>query len=118
MKQKILFAEKFFPMIRDGRKTTTVRSGVRVRDYAIGECLALDPEQVKGFVINIKTLQVSTYGELNEEIAKTDGFESLSKLKYELRTFYPELVNSSYVTIVSFEYVRELEEGDLDGLVY
>lgn len=116
MKQKILFAEKFFPMIRDGRKTTTVRSGVR--NYNIGECLALDPEQVKGFVINIKTLQVSTYGELNEEIAKTDGFESLSELKYELRTFYPELVNSSYVTIVSFEYVRELEEGDLDGLVY
>lgn len=107
MRQKILFAEKFLPMIREGKKTTTIRNGER--NYSIGECDAFDPEEVNGFIIDVKNLEITTFGALKEENAKTDGFSCLAELKEELLSFYPDLTDDSPVTIVSIGYSREFD---------
>lgn len=95
---EIIFASKFIDMIDEGKKTTTVRRGIR--DYAPGLYSLYNPaKSVHGFVW-IDGVTPTTFGELTEEVALTDGFNSLEELKNELLSFYPELTDDSEVTIV------------------
>lgn len=95
---EIIFASKFIDMIDEGIKTTTVRRGVR--EYTSGIYDLYNPKKsVHGYVV-INGVKVTTFGELTEDVAKTDGFKSLEELKNELLLFYPELVDDSPVTIV------------------
>lgn len=112
MKNEILFDAKFLPMIKDGIKTTTVRSRNRMSEYELGKCDAYDADKNEHIVINIKSLTLTRFGLLTEEVAKTDGFASLAELKSELLTFYPTLADTDVVTIVGFEYVKEGEADD------
>lgn len=98
---EIVFASKFLDMIDEGKKTTTVRRGVR--EYAPGVYDLYNPaKSVHGF-IHITGTEVTKFGMLTDEVAKTDGFESVEELKNELLSFYPELTDDDPVTIVHIE---------------
>ena len=97
---EITFAEKFFPLIESGQKTTTVRNGIR--NYRIGWCDALDPDGNLRTRINVNGIAVCKFGELTDDIAHTDGFFDVVELKNELLSFYPDLTNDSPVTVVHF----------------
>lgn len=100
-KGEIVFASKFIDMIDDGVKTTTVRSGVR--NYEPGTYDLYNPaKSVHGYV-KIKGTSVIMFGQLTDEIAKTDGFSSVNELKNELLRFYPYLKLSDPVTVVYLE---------------
>lgn len=105
-KGKIIFADKFLPMIRDGRKITTVRAGKR--DYHI--CDVYDyynvDETDHGYLYII-CKYFTTFGELTEKVAQTDGFNSLAELKGELLQFYPDLKDDSIMTVIRFVEVED-----------
>ena len=56
-----------------------------------------------GGLIKINGQKVVRFGELTEDVARTDGFGSLTELKNELLCFYPTLTDESLVTIVYIE---------------
>ena len=96
---EIYFASKFFDMIDEGKKTTTVRRGARA--YTPGLYNTYSPARTVHGYVWIDNTQVTTLGALTEEVAHTDGFNSLEELKNELLSFYPELTDDSEVTIVT-----------------
>lgn len=101
---EIIFASKFFDLIDEGKKTTTVRRGIR--EYEPGLYNMYNPAKtVCGFIF-INGTKVIKFGELTEDIAKTDGFNSLEELKSELLNFYPALTDDSPVTIVYIQKLR------------
>ena len=98
---EIVFASKFIDMIDEGVKTTTVRRGER--NYMPGIYDLYNPaKSVHGFV-RIAGTKVTTFGALTDDVAKTDGFNSVNELKGELLSFYPDLTDESSVTIVYIE---------------
>lgn len=101
MPTEIIFADKFFPLIKNGKKTTTVRAGKR--DYRI--CSIYDiynPDKTVHERVYVTCKYCIPFGELTEETAHTDGFSSLDELKKELLQFYPDLTAESPVTVVAF----------------
>ena len=100
-KGEIIFASKFIDMIDSGKKTTTVRRGVRT--YEPGTYKLFNPAKSVEGLINIKGTAIVNFGQLTEEVAQTDGFRTLYELKKELLSFYPELTDDDPVTIVYIE---------------
>lgn len=95
---EILFADKFLDLINESIKTTTVRSGVR--NYVPGLYDMYNPDKTIHMYVNITGTEYKTFGELDDGVAKTDGFADAAELKNELLSFYPDLTDDSPVTVV------------------
>ena len=100
---EIIFDDKYIPLIQDGRKTTTIREGVR--SYPSGLYNAFNKSKNKCILIRVKNTETTFLKFLNDNNAITDGYESIEVLKNDLRLYYPNLNNDSHVTIVQFEEV-------------
>lgn len=91
-------AKRFLPLVRGGKKTTTIRMGTR--PYPIGPAvLRSNGEDLKVFITGVR---FTTTASLTKGDAETDGFESLAGLLQTLKEFYPDLLPSDSVTITSF----------------
>lgn len=99
---EIIFADKFFPLIATGKKTTTVRAGKRF--YREGVYDVFNPTREGHMLIKVKKSEHTMFSSLTDETALTDGFTSVEELKKELLQFYPNLEDNSTVTIVYFEF--------------
>lgn len=104
---EIFFAERYLPIILSGAKTTTVRNGIR--EYKPGVYKAYTPDKSKHITIHINRTEVTTFGKISDETAKTDGYTNADELKDDLLKFYPQLTQDSPVTIVYFEAQEESE---------
>ena len=103
-----LFAD-FLERLRKGRKATTIRyrKGAvelpsfkelplyETPDYGVG-----DRSKVTAWV-EITGIRYQVFGELTEQDAVADGFDSLEDMRRELRTIYPKLQDDEWVTIYS-----------------
>ncbi len=96
---EIKIAEKYVPLIRSGRKLTTIRAGKR--DYKLGPAVLIAPDS-GNTNIEITDISFEQYGLLDSGDAISDGFSSLEELREGLLQFYPDLKPSSFVTIVYF----------------
>ena len=102
----IMIASKFEGDLRTGKKTTTVRKGRRT--YTLGEgVFKLIPimDASTDIPIVIESITYMSFGDLTEEIAKTDGFDNLDELKSELLGFYSDLTKEDEVTVVGFSVI-------------
>ena len=96
--QVLDLADKFLPLVFDGRKRTTVRKGQRT--IKKGPALLRSEEQT--LPIKIVGKHYKKYSELTREDAVRDGFNSLQELRDALHEFYPDLADSDTVTVVEF----------------
>lgn len=97
---KIALADKFFDIVDNGNKTTTIR--YKHRDYKIGDGQFYSDTSDKVLDIYITNVIYKTFGELNDSDALTDGFNGVEELKSELLGFYPTAKDKDEITKVSF----------------
>lgn len=101
---EILFADKFLDLINNGTKITTVRSGIR--SYVPGVYDMFNSDKTIHMYVNIVGVTCRRFCELDDIVARTDGFADVAELKNELLTFYPDLNDDSPVTVVYLERYR------------
>ena len=97
---RIKLADRFFDLVLAGSKTSTIRYGlVFFSDNKI-------PLISNNKTVNIRILKLDyskTFGELDENDAKRDGFTSLLELRDELQRIYPDINNDDPITIIYFK---------------
>jgi|SRR5580658_705642 hypothetical protein len=94
-------AKEFLGLVRAGKKTSTIRRGIRT--WAIGPViLTSGDEQV---VVKVTRVSHKMFGSLTEEDARRDGFDSLCDLGSALKRFYPTINSEIPVTILSFKVI-------------
>lgn len=91
-------AADLVPLVLSGRKTSTVRLGLR--DYKKGNAALVS----KGAKIDIEITDITftKVSDLTDAIAKRDGYETITDLLAALRHFYPDLSEERDVTIIGF----------------
>ncbi len=99
----IIFNDRYMPMLISGKKTTTVRAGIR--DYPPGYYNAFNDNKSKCILIRVVKTEITKFGLLDDSLASTDGYDSIDQLKEELLQFYPDLIDDSPMTTVVFEVV-------------
>jgi ABC-type phosphate/phosphonate transport system ATPase subunit/GNAT superfamily N-acetyltransferase len=92
-------APEYMPAIRAGRKRTTIRKGRKTFNHE----LILLKTKTDFEPVKITNIRYTAFKCLNEEDAINDGFDSLEELRFALFSYYPDLQDDSWVTIVSFE---------------
>jgi ASC-1-like (ASCH) protein len=88
----------YMPLIRQGKKHSTVRNGVRQLPGNVADLVA-DGERMRVLVTD---WGVKSFEELSAADAKRDGFTTLVELTTALRRFYPNISPSDPVTIIGF----------------
>jgi hypothetical protein len=89
---------RFMPLVREGKKRSTVRRGVRKIDSKLADFVA-GSDRVRVLVTG---LEVKAFDELSLTDAQRDGFETLAELQNALLGFYPNMLPSDAVTIIAF----------------
>lgn len=92
IQEKIKFKKEYYPLIRDGVKTQTLRLArkrldVREDDFVVAVFPGLD----ETLLIKITKVGYKQFKSLTLDDAKRDGFDSLADLKNELLKIYPTI---------------------------
>ena len=103
--QNIKFAPDLFKLVKEGRKTSTVRNGVR--NYTIGPVqFVTDPpdknDRVRIRLRFITKVELKTLKELTVEDAMNEYCHNVEQLIDRLKQIYPEINDDSEVTVVTF----------------
>jgi len=97
---EIRLASQYLPLVRDGRKTTSIRRGHR--NYPVGPgTIKTATDEVPIIVIGVRHVRLN---ELTPIDANADGFSSLGELRDALDSFYPRLKHDEPMTIVRFKF--------------
>jgi hypothetical protein len=95
---RIPLAADLVPLVLSGKKTSTVRLGKR--NYPLGPANIVSTNF--DVPIEITAIEFSRIGHLDEDVAKTEGYESVAELLGALRRFYPNANKDHDVTILRF----------------
>jgi ABC-type lipoprotein export system ATPase subunit/GNAT superfamily N-acetyltransferase len=90
---------EYLPAIRRGRKTSTIRKG----RLTLNQGLLLLVSKNDTEAVNVVGTRYTQVRNLTEADAVKDGFADLPELRTALQKHYPDLRETSWVTIVSFE---------------
>jgi len=108
--------EEYIDWVIAGKKNTTVRYRSGMADLPksfILPVISTDPRIMReGYQVGIahlKKLTIKPFGELNDEDAHNDGFQSLIQLKDALRSIYGKINDKEIVSIYSFDYENGLD---------
>ncbi len=102
----IMVKGKYVEKILNGRKRATVRKGLVKTKYPEIIIHGGGRPVAKA---RIKAVIYKKVGELTDEDARLDGFNSREELIRELRRVYGELSEEDWVTIIEFEVVQRLD---------
>jgi carbamoyltransferase len=105
----------FLERLRRGKKATTIRYRrgavelpsfkelplYETPDYGVGD------RSTPTAVVEIKDVRYQIFGELTEDDAVADGFDSLAEMRRELMTIYKRLEDHEWVTIYSIGLKRD-----------
>lgn len=98
MTTQIPLAADLVPLVLGGKKTSTVRLGIR--NYPLGPARI-----VSGSVdipIKITEIEFTKVGRLDERVAKSEGYDSLDELLCALKRFYPTAGVDRDITVIRF----------------
>jgi hypothetical protein len=99
----MLIKKSLVDLIKNGRKTTTIRLGRRkVKTGALTFLSGRDTLKVEVTRVEYKSVE-----RLSQVDAQRDGFSSLEDLIRVLRSFYPDMEPGSEVTLVHFELPKD-----------
>ncbi len=96
----IRFRPEYLDRVLSGSKRVTVRLGI-VRPR-FGEVLITCGNLVYG-VGEIESFEIYRIDQLPENIVREEGFKSKSELLNALRQLYPEIKDTSFVTVIRFK---------------
>jgi hypothetical protein len=86
--------------VEAGRKTSTIRSGVRT-EYKLGTAVFMAGKtQLKVFVWR---LSIARFEKLTEAHARRENYNTVEELHSALLGFYPDLTLDSLLTVVDFQ---------------
>jgi len=97
---QLRLADRFFDLVLSGKKTSTIRYGLV---FFNNEKLQLRSNARTVSIRLVKIDYSKMFGDLNEEDALGDGFQTLNQLKSELRGFYGDVPLEYPMTIIHFK---------------
>jgi len=115
--QALLIAEPSQRLVIVGSKKITIREGHR--DYTVGEPVMLCDHN-ESFCVKAEITEVRHC--LAKEVSKgemrKDGYNSLSEMIEDLRTYYPDINENSNVTVIKWDNIEGIlidgyESGNL-----
>jgi len=98
----IHFHDDFFSLIKEGKKTQTIRYKEDINN--IGKSMAIFDNH-EGIDINILSLTDKTFEQLNIDEVRKDGFESKDELWNVLLRFYPKLMKNENLCLIEFQRI-------------
>lgn len=98
-KLKIPLKNKYFRLVENGKKKSTIRAGNR--KYNLGPASLVSNE--KSIDILVHKIEIKFFGELSAQDAILDGFNSRDELLDALLGFYPKMHMFEPVTIIHFK---------------
>lgn len=101
--EKINFDTDYIDIILNRKKKTTVRKGIR--SYPVGRLVELTADGERFALAKVKKVVVKRVGELTDDDARMDGFQSREDLIRALRRIYGDISEKEFVTVVHFEVV-------------
>ena len=103
---EVKFKKEYYPLIRDGVKTQTLRLARKRLDVHEGDVVAAVFPGLDDFVF-IKIIKVGykQFKSLTLEYATLEGFDSLAELKNELYKIYPIINKWDRLYYYRFEVV-------------
>ncbi len=104
----IRFSAGYVDLIRSGRKKITFRAGRR--RFRPGEIVEGKCAEGITFVLRITGCETKPLGQVTEEEAKADLFESREVVLEGMRRFYPEMTWETEISLIRFE-MAEGPEG-------
>src|SRR4030042_5764861 len=94
---QLKLADRFFDLVLTGKKTSTIRYGLV---FFNNEIIQLRSNARSSTIRLLKIDYSKTFGDLCEEDAQRDGFQTLDELKAELRGFYGDVPSEYPITII------------------
>lgn len=85
------FKSEFLPLIRQGKKTQTIRNFNRKCPFKVGDEVNAVDNKDRGIKIRITEIYKKNAAEITQEEARLDGFENVERLKDELTKIYGTL---------------------------
>lgn len=89
---EIKFNKKYYPLIRDGYKTQTMRLARKRLDVREGDIVnAVFPGLDEKVKIQIQKIGYKQFKSINKNDAEREGYDSINDLKNDLLKIYPTL---------------------------
>ena len=106
---EVKFKKEYYPLIRDGVKTQTLRLARKRLDVHEGDVVAAVFPGLDDVVVLIKIIKVGykQFKSLTLEDATLEGFDSLADLKNELYKIYPIINKWDRLYYYRFEVVED-----------
>lgn len=106
IQDEVKFNKDYYPLIRDGVKTQTLRLARKRLDVREGTFVkAVFPGIDEVLLIRINKIGYKQFKSVNLDDALREGFESVSDLKNELLRFYPLINKFDRLYFYQFEVV-------------
>jgi len=105
LQEKINFDKEYVKPILEGRKKTTIRKGIK--SYPVGRIVYLIANNKPFAKAVVKKVVIKRVYELNDDDAKTDGFNNLDELFNALKKIYGNINSDDLVSIVYFEIISK-----------
>lgn len=101
----LTLAKRYFAPIAQGKKTLTIRKGLRAVTTGPATFISPDGEQtISVFVTGGETV---TFGGLKAEHVRGEGMKSKAELNAELKSIYGTLKKSDEMTVIRFTTSRD-----------
>ncbi len=105
MEQKrINFDSEYISAIKNGKKVTTIRKGIK--RYPVGRIVDLTADSKPFARARVDKVVVKRVRELTDHDAVLDGFESREELIDALRRIYGGVREEEFVTVVHFTVIE------------
>ena len=106
--EEVKFHKKYYPLIRDGFKTQTLRLARKRLDVQENDIVtAIFPGIDETLNIKINRIGYKQFKSINQEDANREGYESLADLKNELLRIYPLINKFDRLYYYQFEVLEE-----------
>jgi hypothetical protein len=106
----IYFKQQLFPMIKDGRKTSTLRTHTNQKTGNKIE-LICGKEKLNAIIIDKRKVQMDSIFGIDREVLKKEGYDSEQDLKKILAECYPNRIIKN-LWFLEFEIINTDNENN------
>lgn len=110
MKIELKFKKEYLDLLKEGIKTSTIRKHSDLKkndtfyfiDYEVNNDLR---SLIKNYDFRVTDVERIRFDEINDEIAKSEGFLHKNLLKRELKMIYSNLEDSDLLYLIKFKRI-------------
>lgn len=106
-KSHIKFKGKYYQLIKEGKKTQTMRippkrvENIKEHDLVIATFTGRQEQ----LLLEITKIGYKNFGSITDEDAKREGFQNKAELKHELETIYTTYVLEDYNRLYYYQFI-------------